>query len=161
VRLDALARASEYSRMAELKTKLTDESVKSFLDAIPDEQMRNDCRKVSRIMETATQSKPRMWGKIVGFGTSTIRYANGKEADWMLIGFAPRAKTIALYIGSGGGAYDELKDTLGKHSGGGTSCLHIKRLSDVHEPTLKKLVAACVAHLRRKGSKSSARPEKD
>src|SRR5687768_6886648 len=128
--------------MPELKTKLTGESVKSFLDAISDEQMRSDCREVLCIMEAATKSKGRMWGKIVGFGTSTIRYANGKEADWMLIGFAPRAKTIALYIGSGGGAYDELKDKLGKHSGGGTSCLHIKRLSEVHEPTLRKLVQA-------------------
>jgi hypothetical protein len=146
--------------MAELKTKLTGESVKSFLDAIPDEQMRKDCREVSRMMEAATKSKPRMWGKIVGFGSSTIRYANGKEADWMLIGFAPRAKTIALYIGSGGGAYDELKDKLGKHSGGGTSCLHIKTLSEVHEPTLKKLVQACVADLKRKGSTRDARPEK-
>jgi hypothetical protein len=147
--------------MAELKTKLTGESVKSFLDAIPDEQVRNDCREVARVMEAATKSKPRMWGKIVGFGTSTIRYADGREADWMLIGFAPRAKTIALYIGSGGGAYDELKDRLGKHSGGGTSCLHIRKLSDVHAPTLKKLVQASVAHLKLQGSKRSARPEKD
>jgi hypothetical protein len=146
--------------MPELKTKLTGESVKSFLDASSDEQMRSDCREVLRIMEAATKSKGRMWGRIVGFGTSTIRYANGKEADWMLIGFAPRAKTIALYIGNGGGAYDELKDKLGKHSGGGTSCLHIKRLSEVHEPTLRKLVQASVAHLKKQGSKLSARPGK-
>jgi hypothetical protein len=146
--------------MPELKTKLTGESVKAFLDAISDEQMRKDCHEVARIMEAATASKPRMWGKIVGFGTSTIRYANGEEADWMLIGFAPRAKTIALYISNGGGAYDELKDRLGKHSGGGTSCLHIKRISDVHKPTLKKLVQASVAHLKQNGSKLGTGPEK-
>jgi hypothetical protein len=146
--------------MAEMKTRPTGESVKAFLDGIADEQMRKDCRAVARLMEGATKSKPRMWGKIAGFGSSTIRYANGKEADWMLIGFAPRAKTIALYIGSGGGAYGELKDKLGKHTGGGTSCLHIRKLSDVHEPTLKKLIAASVAHLKRQGSKMNARPEK-
>jgi hypothetical protein len=143
-----------------MKTKLTGESVKSFIDGIADERMREDCREVSRIMEAATRSEPRMWGKIVGFGSSTLRYANGKEADWMLIGFAPRAKTVALYIGGGGGAYDELKDKLGKHSGGGTSCLHIRSLSDVHVPTLKKLVQASVAHLKNEGSKRKARPGK-
>jgi hypothetical protein len=146
--------------MPEMKTKLTGESVKAFLDAIPDEGMRKDSREVSRMMEAATKSKPRMWGKIVGFGESTIRYANGKETPWMLIAFAPRAKTIALYIGDGGGAYEALKDKLGKHSGGGSSCLHIKSLADVHVPTLKKLVESCVADLRSKDSARDARPNR-
>jgi hypothetical protein len=133
-----------------MKTKATGVSVKSFFDTIPDEQVRKDCREISRIMEEATKSKPRMWGdKIVGFGSRKLRYANGKEVDWMIIAFAPRAKTIALYIGADAKAYKELKPTLGKHTGGGTSCLHIKRLADVHVPTLKKLVKSSVAYMTR------------
>ena len=136
--------------MAEMKTKATGASVKAFLDTVEDEQMRSDCREISRLMEAATKSKARMWGdKIIGFGSRKLRYANGKEVDWMVIAFAPRAKSIALYIGADTQAYDELKGKLGKHTGGGTSCLHIKRLSDVHLPTLTKLVKASVAYLTR------------
>jgi hypothetical protein len=142
--------------MAEMKTKATGAPVKAFLDSIPDEQMRKDCGQLSRIMEEATQSKGRMWGdKIVGFGSRKLRYANGKEVDWMIIAFAPRAKSIALYIGADSEAYHEMKSDLGKHSGGGTSCLHIKRLSDVHLPTLKKLVKSSVAYLTREPTLSA------
>jgi hypothetical protein len=136
--------------MAEMKTKATGASVKAYLEGIPDEQMRRDCQEVARIMEAATKAKAKMWGdKIIGFGATTLRYANGKEVDWMVIAFAPRANSIALYLGNVP-AYEELKSSLGKHTGGGTSCLHVKRLSDVHVPTLKKLVKAAVAHLTRK-----------
>jgi hypothetical protein len=38
---------------------------------------------------------------------------------------------------------------LGKHSTG-KSCLYIKRLSDIHLPTLKKLIAASVKHMKNK-----------
>ena len=39
---------------------------------------------------------------------------------------------------------------LGKHSCGG-GCVYIKRLSDVHLPTLKKLVKASVRHTKKNG----------
>lgn len=140
--------------MAEMKTKLTGDSVKAFFDAIPDEQMREDCRAVSRIMEAATKSKPRMWGKIVGFGSTSLRYANGKEVEWMLIAFAPRAGSIALYLGEEP-AYGELKDKLGKHSRTGKGCVHIKRLEDVHVPTLKKLIVAAVTRLKKNATRNA------
>lgn len=138
-----------------MKTRLTGESVKAFFDAIPGEQMREDCRAVSRLMEAATKSKARIWGKIVGFGSTTLRYANGKETEWMLIAFAPRAGSIALYLGEEP-AYADLKDKLGKHSRTGKGCLHIKKLSDVHVPTLKKLIAASVTR-QKKNAKREAR----
>ena len=56
--------------MAELKTQLTGASVDAFLAAIPDEQVREDCRVIAGIMEKATKDRPRMWGpSIVGFGS--------------------------------------------------------------------------------------------
>jgi hypothetical protein len=45
--------------------------------------------------------------------------------------------------------YKELMAQLGKHSHG-KGCLHIKRLSDIHLPTLKKLVKESVEHLKKK-----------
>jgi hypothetical protein len=62
--------------------------------------------------------------------------------------FAPRKQNITVYIMSGFDRYDELMSRLGKHACG-KSCLYIKRLADVHLPTLEKLVNASVKHLRK------------
>src|ERR1700741_4247863 len=84
--------------MVELKTKITKASVAKFLGSIKDEQKRKDCIAISKMMEKATKSKPEMWGaSIVGFGRRTYTYASGKEGEWMVMGFAPRAQNIALY----------------------------------------------------------------
>lgn len=133
--------------MAELKTKLNDASVDDFLNAIKDEQVRKDCRAITDMMQKATKAKPQMWGSaIVGFGSRRYKYASGREIDWMLIAFSPRKQNITLYISSGFEGYDELLAQLGKHSCG-KGCLYIKRLSDVHLPTLKKLINASVKHM--------------
>jgi hypothetical protein len=63
----------------------------------------------------------------------------------MLIAFSPRKQNITLYVSSGFDGYDELTANLGKHSCG-KGCIYIKRLSDVHLPTLKKLIKGSVEH---------------
>ena len=133
--------------MAELKTKRTDASVDDVLESIKDEQVREDCLAIADIMQKATKAEPQMWGPgIVGFGSRRYKYSSGREIDWMLIAFSPRKQNITLYISSGFEGYDELTAKLGKHSCG-KGCLYIKRLSDVHLPTLKKLVNASVKHM--------------
>ena len=130
--------------MAEPKTKANDASVSKFVDAIADAQVRQDCQTIIEIMCTASKAEPRMWGtSIVGFGEHRQLYASGKTADWMLIGFSPRTQNIVLYLMLGSGNYDELLAGLGKHTLG-KGCLYIRRLSDIHLPTLKKLVRAAV-----------------
>jgi hypothetical protein len=134
--------------MAELKTKLNQASVDDFINAIQDEQVRQDCWTIVDIMQEATQARPQMWGSsIVGFGSYHYKYASGREADWMLTGFSPRKQNITLYIMAGFEQYDEMLAQLGKHTCG-KSCLYIKRLSDIHVPTLKQLVQASVQHMR-------------
>src|ERR1700674_3541363 len=138
--------------MAEPKTKVNDASVADFISAIPDAQVREDCRTITGMMQDATKAKPKMWGpSIVGFGQYRLVYAGGREADWMLIGFSPRKQNIVLY---GVQQHDELMAQLGTHSCG-KGCLYIKRLSDVHLPTLKKLVRLSVQ--RRTNSPDSRR----
>jgi hypothetical protein len=133
--------------MAEIKTKLNDASVDDFLNAIKDEQVRQDCWMIVDIMQKATRAKPQMWGSsIVGFGSYRYKYPNGREMDWMLIAFSPRKQNITLYIKHGFEGYDELMAQLGKHSCG-KGCLYIKRLSDVHLPALKKLINGSVKHV--------------
>ncbi|HSK65244.1 MAG TPA: DUF1801 domain-containing protein, partial [Pyrinomonadaceae bacterium] len=66
------------------------------------------------------------------------------EGDWLIAGFSPRKQDLTLYLTLGGyEKYDELLDQLGKHKTG-KSCLYIKRLSDIHLPTLKKLIRVAV-----------------
>jgi len=134
--------------MAELKTKPTAASVKEFLNQIPDKERREDCFAVAKIMEEVTGDKPKMWGpSIVGFGTYHYKYASGREGDWPVTGFSPRKKDLTLYIMMGFEKHPELMQKLGKHSVG-KSCLYIKHLSDVHLPTLKKLIKASIKDLR-------------
>jgi hypothetical protein len=130
--------------MAEAKTKPTHQSVKDFIDSLPNAETRADCAAIAKMMEVATKSKGVMWGSsIAGFGTKKIKYAGGKEADWPLVGFSPRKQNLTLYIGLGDAGDPDLLSKLGKHSTG-KGCLYIKRLADVDLPTLKKLINASV-----------------
>ncbi len=134
---------------AELKTKQTQASVEDFINKIEDENMREDCRKVSGMMQKATGAEGKMWGaSIVGFGTYNYKYASGREGEWMEIGFAPRKANLTLYIMSGFTKYDELLAKLGKHKTG-KSCLYVKRLSDLDEKVLMELIANSIENVRK------------
>jgi len=135
--------------MAELKTKQTDASVKDFLNQIPDKERRDDCFAIAKMMEEATGAKPKMWGaSIVGFGSYRYKYASGREGDWMMTGFSPRKNDLTVYLMMGFEKHRELLEQLGKHKTSKGSCLYIKRLDDVHLPTLKKLIKESVKQLR-------------
>lgn len=133
--------------MAEPKTKPTEESVKDFLNRIPEAERREDCFAVAKIMEEITGDKPKMWGpSMVGFGTYRYKYASGREGDWPVAAFSPRKKDLTVYLMMGFQKHDELMKKLGKHSSA-KSCLYIKRLSDIHVPTLKKLIKTSIKEL--------------
>lgn len=135
--------------MAEPKTKKTGKSAASFFAAIKDQQLRKDCKTISAIMQAATKEPPVMWGSsIVGFGHHRSIYANGKESNWMLVAFSPRKQNIVLYLMIGHNRQEHLLAKLGKHATS-KGCLYLKRLSDIHIPTLKKLVAATVKERRK------------
>jgi hypothetical protein len=140
--------------LAAAKTKPTAQGVASFIKEIPDPQIREDCFAIAKLMKEATRSEPLMWGAaIVGFGTRRIQYAGGREGDWPLIAFSPRKQNLTLYVMSGSGSHTELLKKLGKHKVAG-SCLHIKRLSDIDLPTLKKLIRESVKQKKRGAQKS-------
>ena len=131
--------------MAELKTKPTKNSVKAFIDAIPDGTRRRECRTVIGIMKAATGAAPKMWGtSIVGFGDHHYKYESGREGDWFLAGFAPRKDQLTLYLSSGFDGRDSILKRLGRYRTG-KSCLYLKKLSDVDLDVLKELVENSVA----------------
>jgi hypothetical protein len=126
--------------MAEAKTKPTKQTVRDFISKLPDKQTRDDCTVIAKFMSEATKDKGTMWGdSIVGFGTRKIKYASGKEADWPIVAFSPRKQNLTLYLSLGDGADPDLLAKLGKHRMG-MGCLYIKRLSDVDQGVLKKLI---------------------
>jgi hypothetical protein len=126
--------------MAELKTKKTAASVAAFIDGIADEGRRKDCKAVAKLMKAATGAAPRMWGaSIVGFGDWHYKYASGREGDWFLTGFSPRKDSLTLYIIPNLDAHAKHLAKLGKHTTG-SSCLYIRRLADVDQAVLKRLI---------------------
>jgi Domain of unknown function (DU1801) len=135
--------------MVELKTKQTEANAADFLSGVADENVRADCRKIAALMEEATGAKPKMWGdSIVGFGSRTMKYSTGRELQWLEVGFSPRKANLTLYLAVSEGIDDELLGKLGKHKTG-KGCLYFKRLSDVDEKVLEKLIEKSVENTRR------------
>lgn len=134
---------------AELKTRPNEASVEGFLNGIADEQQRADSFRVLEMMKRLSGEEPVMWGPaIIGFGSKPLKYASGRELDWPLIGFSPRKANLTLYITDCGFAkYDKLLAKLGKHKTS-VACLYIKRLSDVDETILEKIISSSLKHVK-------------
>jgi hypothetical protein len=128
--------------MAENKTRPTDVDPRAFVAEIEDGAKRADAERLLELFGEVTKQVPVMWGhSIVGFGSYDYRYASGREGSSLRSGFSPRRQNFALYVMAGFDGREALLEKLGRHSTG-RSCLYIKRLDDVHLPTLKKLIRA-------------------
>lgn len=135
--------------MAENKTRPNKRSVTAFMNGIEDPQRRRDAKKVAAMMRQATGSRAKMWGaNIVGYGEYHYKYDSGREGDFMIAGFSPRKQALTLYVIPGFKHFESLMKKLGKHKTG-KSCLYIKRLSDVDEKVLQRLIVASVKHMRK------------
>lgn len=130
--------------MAELKTIPTRASVDKFLKGITDERKREDCYRISKMMEKATRSRAKMWGtSIVGFGEAHYVYESGREGDWFIAGFSPRKQNLTLYMMGGFDQCADLMKKLGKHTLG-KGCLYIHTLEDVDLKVLKQIIVKSV-----------------
>ena len=135
--------------MPELKTSRNDGDVIKFLNGIENPKRRQDGYAVLGLMKKVTGEAPKMWGtSVIGFGTTTMTYANGKTNEWMATGFSPRKQSLTLYIMDGFEGHDELMKRLGKHTTG-KSCLYIKKIEDVNMGVLVELVDKSVNHMRK------------
>lgn len=135
---------------AELKTRPTAASVQDFLNGVENDVRRADGFRTLEMFESATGEVPVMWGPaIVGFGSCVIRYPDGRELDWPAVGFSPRKGNMTLYVICGSPRQPELLEKLGPHTTS-VSCLYIKRLSDVDEKVLRKVVADAYRYSKKK-----------
>jgi hypothetical protein len=133
--------------MADLKTQPSDASVDQFIQAVPDEQRRQDAMALLALMKRVTQQEPQLWGgTMVGFGRYHYTYASGRSGTWFVTGFAPRKRETTVYIMPGFEPYAALLEQLGKHRLG-KSCLYIKRLADVDMQVLETLIAQSVTDM--------------
>lgn len=125
---------------AELKTRPTKASVEKFLKGVTDEQQRADAQKVLEMMKRLSGEEPVMWGPaIIGFGSQMLKYATGRELEWPRTAFSPRKGNLSLYVLAGRATEAELLKKLGPHKAG-VSCLVIKRLADVDQKVLERLI---------------------
>jgi len=135
--------------MVELKTRPTDASVEEFLEAVEHPQRRADGFELLRLMKEVTQEEPVMWGtSIIGFGNYHYKYASGREADWLKVGFSPRKRSLSVYLVLDMDEISDLREELGKHRVG-KGCLYINKLSDVDIEVLKKIIKRSYEALER------------
>lgn len=143
--------------MAALKTLITDQDPKEFLNTIEPEQKKADSFTLLNMFEKVTGEKPKMWGSsMIGFGQYHYKSERStQEGDWFLVGFSPRKQNLTLYILHGNEASSPLLEKQGKHktSGGGMGgCLYINKLSDVNETVLEKLIETSFNFMKKKNS---------
>ncbi len=136
--------------MAELKTKLTAASVTEFINTVADsKQRRQDSFELLKLMQDFTGFEPKMWGaSIIGFGSYHYKSERStQQGDWPLVGFSPRKAAISLYVYMGTPEHEHLLADLGKFKMG-KACIYIKKLSDINQDALKKIMSATIDYLQ-------------
>jgi hypothetical protein len=136
--------------MAENKTKATGASVQDYLAAIEPEAKRRDCEAIAALMARITKCEPKMWGpSIVGFDSVHYKYDSGREGDMSAAGFASRKNEIVVYLVADGANQAALLARLGRHKMG-KCCLYIRRLDDLDQEVLAKLITESVTEVKRR-----------
>ena len=136
--------------MAEPKTKQTDAEVNAFIMSFAHtEQKQKDSFELVKLMQQATGHDPKMWGpSIIGFGVYHYKSErSSQEGDWPMLGFSPRKAAISLYVFSGSEDHRYLLENLGKYKMG-KACIYIKKLFDINQDVLLKLMHATIDFLK-------------
>lgn len=107
------------------------------------EPRKSDIATLDRLIrKAAPKLEPRIEMGILAYGHCKLKYANGKEREWFQIGVASNASYISLYVsgteGTGFRVADFKKDLPKAKFGGG--CVKFKRLSDVDEAVLARMI---------------------
>jgi len=141
--------AEKKSKLAQIKTKPTVESVETFINNIRDEEKREDSFVLLDMMKEASGEVAVLWSSaIVGFGNKRFKsLATGREVDWLLIGFAPRKANLSLYLTLNFADHADALEKLGKHKLG-AGCLYINKLKDVDLNVLSLLIKLSLENLK-------------
>jgi len=131
------------SKLVEIKTKPTKDSVIDFINKVADEQKRKDSFLLIEMMKKASGAEPVLWSSsIIGFGNKRYKSpATGREVDWLLIGFSPRKANLALHLTVSIQQHAAALNKLGKHKTG-AGCLYINKLDDIDLNVLNEIIEA-------------------
>jgi len=94
------------------------------------------------IRETVPNLAPFIHSGMLAYGRWRFKYATGRSGDWFRIGVASNQKYISLYICSAddeGYIAERYKKALPK-ANIGRSCVRFKRLADLDQAALKKMI---------------------
>ena len=101
-----------------------------------EEPRKTEIAALDALIRKATKLEPFIQMGILAYGPCRMKYASGRESDWFKIGVASNASYISLYVAGGG---ERHKDALPK-ANMGKSCVRFKRLGDLDQTVLKKLI---------------------
>ena len=136
--------------MAELKTKPTTISVKTFIGSVKDRRRQADAEAVLEIMQEVTGERPAMWGtSIVGFGSYHYVYDSGHEGDSCIVGFSPRAQALVLYLMGDFPERGDLIKRLGKCKTG-KGCIYVRSMADIDVPILRQFIKKSFTHTKKR-----------
>ncbi|HLW40979.1 MAG TPA: DUF1801 domain-containing protein [Flavobacterium sp.] len=133
----------------------TEQNVEEFIKSFANtEQKKKDSFELIKLMKEVTGFEPKMWGPtIIGFGSYHYTYASGHEGDAPLVGFSPRKAEISLYVFTGAEEHEHLLENLGKFRKG-KSCIYIKKLENIDQEELKKVMRETIQFVKEKYGES-------
>lgn len=142
--------------MSTIKTLVNDDNVTDFINTVTDETKKKDSFQLLAMLAELTDEQPKMWGSsIIGFGQYHYKSEKSKqEGDWPLIGFSPRKDNLTIYIMDGFVDYETLLKKIGKYKNS-KGCLYIKKLMDIDQTILEKLLKESYEKMKRKNPRSS------
>lgn len=133
--------------MATPNTGPTTADVNAFLDAASPARRVAEGHRLRALMTEVTGEEPVLWGpSMVGFGSYHYRSPVNPRThgDWPKVAFSPRKSAISLYglkdLPEGAALLPE----LGTYTEG-VGCVYVKRLDQVDEDVLRRLVAIAAA----------------
>jgi hypothetical protein len=121
--------------------------IDQLINQISDKGRQAETRLLLNLFTNITGEEPKYWpGNMIGFGSYHYVYESGREGDWFMCGFAPRAQKLSLYLLPSVAQYKSTLDKLGQYKLG-KSCLYINKLTDVDLETLKTLILEAYSHM--------------
>ncbi len=141
--------AEKKSKLAEIKTKQTSQSVEGFINTVKEDQKRTDSFVLLELMKKESGEDAKMWGtSIIGFGNKRYKSpTSGREVDWFLIGFSPRKANLTLYLMINHKEHEDAIKRLGKHKTDG-GCIYINKLEDIDLNNLKGIINASLKQIK-------------
>lgn len=123
-------------------TKVKPTTVKQYLAAVPAGRKEIIDFLHTYIQKAAPKLKPHFAYNMLGYGSFPYLNYKKQQIDWPIVAMASQKNYISIYVCALDGKQyiaEKFKDDLGKVSVG-KSCIRLKKLEDLHLPTLKKVI---------------------